>query len=60
VVTVQCFRISDLETHVEVSYRYIPLSEKGRKFIDGFTMEFYETFIGGWRDLLLRYFESAG
>ena len=60
VVTVQCSRISDRKTRVEVTYQYIPLSEKSRKFIDGFTIEFFKKFIGEWRDLLLRYFDSAG
>ncbi len=60
IVTVQCSRINDHETHLEVSYQYIPLSEKGRKFIDGFTIEFFNKFIGEWRDLLFRYFDSAG
>jgi len=60
VVTVQCFGLSDHVTHVEVTYQYIPLSEKGRRFIDGFTIEIYKKFIDEWRDLLLRYFESAG
>ena len=59
VVTVQCSRISDHVTHVEVTYQYIPLSEKGRRFINGFTMEIYKKFIDEWRGLLLRYFESA-
>ena len=59
VVTVQCSRISGRTTHVEVAYQYIPLSEKGCEFIAGFTAESYEKFIGGWKDLLLQYFESA-
>jgi hypothetical protein len=60
VVTVQCSRISYHVTHVEVTYQYIPLSEKGHRFINGFTMEIYKKFIDEWRDLLLRHFESAG
>ena len=60
VVTVQCCGPSDHVTRVEVTYQYIPLSEKGRRFIDGFTIEIYKKFIDEWRDLLLRYFESAG
>jgi hypothetical protein len=59
VVTVQCSRISDYLTHVEVTYQYIPLSEKGRKFVEGFTIETYKKFIGEWRLLVLRYFESV-
>jgi hypothetical protein len=60
VVTVRCSRISDQRTHVEVTYHYIPLSERGCKFIDGFTAETYKKFIDEWRRLLLQYFESAG
>ena len=60
VVTVQCARTCDHVTHVEVTYQYIPLSEKGHRFINGFTMEIYKKFIDEWRGLLLRYFESAG
>jgi len=59
VVTVQCSRISDRLTHVEVTYQYIALSEKGRKFIDGFTIKTYKKFIDEWKDLLLKYFESG-
>jgi hypothetical protein len=59
-VTVQCSKITDRTTHVEVTYQYIPLSEKGRKFIDGFTVETFEKFIGEWKDLLLRYFATSG
>ena len=60
VVTVQCSRMSDHITHVEVTYQYTPLSEKGREFIDSFTIETYEKYIDEWRDLLLQYFDSAG
>jgi hypothetical protein len=60
VVTVQCSRISECITHVEVTYQYIPLSERGRKFVDGFTVETYGKFIAEWRNLLIRYFESEG
>jgi len=59
-VTVQCSRISGRKTRVEVTYLYIPLLKKGRKFIDGFTIEFFKKFIGEWRELLLRYVDSAG
>ena len=60
VVTVQCFSSVATETHVQVSYEYIALSDKGRHFIKGFSEEVYADFIGEWRDLLLIYFASAG
>lgn len=59
VVTVQCSATGDRSTHVEVTYEYIPLSEKGREFVDSFTMERYEKFINDWKKLLLQYFNSA-
>lgn len=60
VVTVQCSNASESMTHVEVKYEYIAISDKGRKFVDSFTLETYEKFIDEWRILLLQYFESAG
>ncbi len=59
VVTVQCLSRSATETHVQVSYEYIALSDKGRHFIKGFSEEVYADFIDEWRDLLLAYFASA-
>jgi hypothetical protein len=59
VVTVRCSSISEQTTYVEITYQYIPLSEKGRKFIDGFTVETFERFIDEWKDLLLRYFATS-
>jgi hypothetical protein len=56
IVTVQCSDKKERRTQVEVSYEYIALSEKGRRFIEGFTEEAYREFIGEWRDLLLKYF----
>ena len=58
VVTVQCSSKGAGATHVEVTYRYIPLSKRGRDFIDGFTREAYEEFIDEWRQLLLHYFHK--
>ncbi|MBE9535239.1 MAG: hypothetical protein IMF03_09565 [Proteobacteria bacterium] len=58
VVTVQCSKTNECMTHVEVTYRYIALSDEGRNFIDSFTIESYEKFIDEWRVLLLQYFEN--
>ena len=60
IVTVQCFSRGAASTHVQVSYEYIALSDKGRHFIQNFGEEAYADFIGEWRDLLLAYFESMG
>ena len=59
VVTVECSRSNERLTHVEVSYQYIALADRGRKFIESFTLEFYEKFIDEWRGLLDQYFEST-
>ena len=60
IVTVLCSGISGGLTHVEVTYEYIPLSEKGREFVEGYTIEAYEKLIDNWKELLLQYFDSAG
>lgn len=59
IVTVQCTPQAEALTRIEVTYEYIALSEKGHKFIKGFTRTVYEDFIGGWETLLLRYFEDG-
>ena len=58
IVTVQCRKLTEISTQVEVSYEYIGLSEKGNEFIEGFTSNEYEAFIGEWNNLLVSYFES--
>jgi hypothetical protein len=58
IITVQCTRIEKSLTDVEVTYRYIGLSEKGNAFVKGFTCADYKAFIGEWNRLLSAYFES--
>ena len=58
-VTVHCSDTIKDKTHVKVSYEYIAISEKGREFIESFTLERYEHFIDEWKVLLDRYFDSA-
>ncbi len=58
IVTVQCSKKAENVTHVEVSYEYVGLTEKGRNFIDAFTHDKYKKFIDGWKDLLGKYYES--
>lgn len=60
IVTVQCAGQTPDETHVEVTYEYVALSQKGRAFIESFTRESYETFIAKWAELLGSYFTAAG
>ena len=58
IVTVQCKKIDEGFTQVEVSYEYIGLSKKGNEFIEGFTSTVYEAFIEEWNELLVNYFKS--
>jgi len=57
-VTVRCIEVDENSTDVEVSYQYTALSEIGRKFLDDFTAEHYQDFIGGWKTHLIHYFHS--
>ena len=59
VVTVQCSKMDESKTQVQVTYAYTPLSDKGQKFLDGFTSEYFKQYIEEWKELLLKYFESA-
>jgi hypothetical protein len=59
VVTVQCFSRGAAQTHVQVTYKYIALSDKGRHFLENFSEDVYTDFITEWQELLLAYFKSA-
>ncbi len=59
-VKVKCRELAAGRTEVEVTYRYIALSETGERFISGFTAEAYVEFIGEWQKLLTDYFASKG
>ncbi len=59
IITVQCTKINDSQTQVEVRYEYIGLSRKGDEFIERFTSFQYKEFISEWSKLLDRYFEST-
>jgi hypothetical protein len=56
IVTVQCFKIAEKQTRVQVTYTYIALTVKGKAFIHGFTDEAYQAFIDEWKMLLNRYY----
>lgn len=58
IITVQCTKMNQSLTQVDVSYEYIGLSKKGDVFIEKFTSSIYKEFIAEWNNLLLNYFES--
>jgi hypothetical protein len=60
VVTVRCRPEGDGGTHVEVTYKYIPLSERGRAFTNSYSQQAHEEFIAGWQTQLESYFERRG
>ena len=57
IVTVQCSELAE-STKVQVTYKYMALSEKGEMFVSEFNESVYEEFIGEWQTLLSIYFES--
>lgn len=59
IVTVQCFSRGTALTHIQVTYKYIALSDRGRHFINNFSEDVYAAFIGEWQELLLAYFETV-
>jgi hypothetical protein len=60
VVTVKCMELDAARTEVQVTYKYTALSAPGERFVSGFSESAYEEFIGEWRRLLSKYFESQG
>jgi len=58
IITVQCTKMNESLTQVDVSYEYIGLSKKGDQFIENFTSTEYEAFIAEWNSLFVSYFES--
>lgn len=57
VVRVKC-RAMERETEIEVSYKYLALSESGRRFVSGFDRAAFSEFIDEWKRLLQDYFSS--
>lgn len=58
-IVVQCLEHDKKSTLVNVSYKYIGLSESGNRFIAGFTKDAYAEFIDEWRVLIHDYFEKT-
>lgn len=57
VVRVRC-RARESGTEVEVAYKYLGLSESGRRFVSGFDQPAFKEFIDEWKRLLQDYFKS--
>lgn len=58
IVTVQCTRLKESKTRVEVTYEYVALTVRGVRFIDKFTKPIYDEFIAEWKNMLVKYFEN--
>jgi hypothetical protein len=56
IVEVTCDPLSSGSTNVQVTYRYLGLSETGNQFVERFTKKDYEAFIGEWKKLIESYF----
>lgn len=52
VITVDCQELEENSTKVEVTYKYIALSQTGERFVAGFDKDTYDKFIGEWGKLL--------
>jgi hypothetical protein len=57
VITVKCMELNAARTEVQVTYKYMALSEGGEKFLSEFSESVYEKFIGEWRNLLMEHGE---
>lgn len=57
-ITVQCKKIGESQTKINVSYSYSALSESGEKFVSGFTEADYVSFINEWKYLIDEYFSK--
>lgn len=60
VITVQCRELEAAKTEVQVTYKYIALSETAEAFVAQFSENEYAQFIGEWETLLSDYFKSKG
>ena len=58
VVTVQCSQHGLDRTSVNVTYMYVPLTEKGQSFVAEYTEQAHRDFIAQWRTHLEHYLSS--
>ena len=59
VITVKCSQKGSDATDVQVTYKYIALSETGETFIKTLDEAAYEDFIAHWQQLLQKYFDAS-
>lgn len=59
IVTVQCSEYGPDRTRVNVTYRYIPLSQRGQSFVAGYTEQVHRDFIAQWRTHLEAYISPS-
>lgn len=56
IIRVVCEALSPVSTRVQVTYRYLGLSETGNHFVERFTKEEYDAFLEEWRRGIESYF----
>jgi|WetSurMetagenome_2_1015567.scaffolds.fasta_scaffold04011_2 hypothetical protein len=56
IIEAACDPLTSGSTKVQVTYRYVGLSEAGNRFVERFTKKDYEAFIEGWKRLIESYF----
>jgi hypothetical protein len=56
IIEVVCSPPAPGSTRVQVTYKYVGLSETGNRFVERFTGKDYEAFIGEWKKLIESYF----
>ena len=59
IIEVHCFELGKSLTRVEVTYEYIGMSDSGNAFVESFSQEVYEAFIGEWKILIEEHFERS-
>ena len=55
-IKVYCTKITEKRTRIEVTYKYIAISETGNIFVSGFDKNAYQAYIDEWQSLLTNYF----
>jgi hypothetical protein len=56
IIEAACAPLSSASTEVQVTYRYVGLSETGNRFVERFAKKDYEAFIEEWKRLIESFF----
>lgn len=59
IIEAVCTPLASASTEVQVTYRYVGLSETGNRFVERFTNKDYEAFIEEWKRLIESYFAKT-